>query len=544
MIQNPVLPGFNPDPSILRVKDDYYIATSTFEWFPGVKLYHSKNLADWEQIGYALDRVSQIDLRGLETARGVWAPCLSYCDKEELFYLVFSNVYSHRTGYFDLDNFIVSAPDIQGPWTDPTYLNSGGFDASLFHDEDGRAWLVSLEWDNREAYFQPGWIIIQEYSKEKMCLIGPVTRLTQGGTKRGCIEAPHIYKRNGYYYLMTAEGGTGYGHAVVMLRSKNITGPYESDPTGAMLTSVSKEFDEFGSAESVKMHLYQENQDLYKSGHGSLVHTKKGKPFVAHLCARPLTNKPYSILGRETAIQACHWDKDGWLRLDSGDNLAQISQQIPYEFKPHNVKPYSTGTDTFSSETLSHDYQTYRSPMSEGTLELLRPGLRLKGTGSLFSTRHMSLVARRINHFQALFETEVEFEPKHHLSSAGLTAFYSSDNFFYLRIYWSESLQSRCIGVLESGLEGKKEHRELRCAIGESGLVKLRIELDFDRIQFLFQEQGEGWKSIGDGFDASILSDEYGSQKFTGSFIGLFCDDLRHQKALATFSYLKYQNEK
>lgn len=541
MIQNPVLPGFNPDPSIIRVGDDYYIATSTFEWFPGVKLYHSKNLANWTQIGYALDRKSQIDLTGLDTARGVWAPCLSYNESENLFYLVFSNVYSHRTGYFDLDNFLVTSTTIDGPWSDPIYLNSGGFDASLFHDDDSRAWLVSLEWDNREAYPRPGWIILQEYSKEKRCLVGPITRLTQGGTRRGCIEAPHLYKRNGYYYLMTAEGGTGYGHAVVMLRSKNINGPYESDPNGAMLTSHTEEFDEFGSDESVKLHRYTPDLDLYKSGHGSLVHTQTDKPFIAHLCARPLPNMPSCILGRETAIQSCYWSDDNWLRLDSGDNLARLEQCLPEEFNLTQALPYNIGKDLFTGDSLNHDYQSYRLPLTPDVLEFTKPGIRLRGTGSLFSSRQMSLIARRIHHFNASFETEVEFEPPHHLASAGLVAFYSSDNFFYLRIYWSESLNSRCIGLLGSSLDGRSEHREFRCAIAKTGAIQLRVELNLDQLQFKYKEQNQDWKTVGGSFDASILSDEYGNQKFTGSFIGLFCDDLRNRQATATFSYLDYQ---
>ncbi len=544
MISNPILPGFNPDPSILRVGSDYYIATSTFEWFPGVKLYHSKDLKHWEQIGYALTRKSQLDLCGVETARGIWAPCLSYNSEDELFYLAYTVVYSIKGNHFDLDNFYVTASLINGPWSEPIYLNSSGFDPSLFHDEDGRSWLVNLEWESRNNYPHCGWIVLQEFDRKQGKLIGDVHSITDGGTRRGCIEAPHLYKRDDWYYLMTAEGGTGYGHAVVMQRSRDIQGPYTPDPQGAMLTSYDEDFDEFGTDDSVKLHRFVPDLALQKAGHGSLVHTAEGTPYIAHLCARPLLPLSRCILGRETAIQACEWDSDGWLRLSHGNRLAQEETKQPEELNDSTHAgglPYSLGRDDFTRGCeLGHDYQTYRFPLTANDCRYSEAGLTLRGSGSLFSTRRMTLLARRIHHFNACFETEINFEPEHYFTSAGLVLYYSSDNFYYLRIYYSESLKCRCLSISSSDLGNKREYTEFRVKLDESGKICLRAHLNRDKLQFSYCYPNSKWQQVGDALDSSILSDEYGSQKFTGCFVGLFCEDQRHQEQTATFSYLDY----
>ena len=238
MIKNPILPGFNPDPCICRKGDDYYLAVSTIEWFPGIPVYHSRDLKNWELYTHVLTDDEQVDLKKLPSAKGIWAPCLTYCEQEDLFYVVYGVMNSMNARYFDVDNFVITAKDIRGPWSEPVYLHSSGFDASMFHDEDGRKWVVSLEWETREGYEKPGAICMVEYSPEKKEILGYPKRIWSGGTDRGCIEAPHLTKRNGYYYIMCAEGGTGYNHCVTMGRAENVWGPYEKDPKNPIVTSV------------------------------------------------------------------------------------------------------------------------------------------------------------------------------------------------------------------------------------------------------------------------------------------------------------------
>ncbi|MEO1451452.1 MAG: family 43 glycosylhydrolase, partial [Bacteroidota bacterium] len=218
MLQNPILPGFHPDPSIVEVNGVYYLATSTFEWFPGVRIYTSTDLVQWSPAATPLDRPDLLDLKGVPDSCGVWAPCLSH--DGELFHLVFSHVKSFDGVWKDTPNYLTTAADIQGPWSEPVFLGAEGFDGSMFHDEDGKKWYLSMQVDHRKGKFFGG-IVMREYNSATKTLTGP-TYAIFAGSELGLTEGPHLYKRNGFYYLLTAEGGTEYGHAVSIARSENI----------------------------------------------------------------------------------------------------------------------------------------------------------------------------------------------------------------------------------------------------------------------------------------------------------------------------------
>lgn len=177
MLKNPILPGFNPDPCICKAGDDYYMAVSSFEWMPGIPVYHSKDLKNWELYTHVLTDDETVDLKKLPSAKGIWAPCLTYCEKEELFYVVYGVMNSMNARYFDVDNYVITAKDIKGPWSEPVYLHSSGFDASMLHDDDGRKWIVSLDWETRAGYEKPGAICLVEYSPEKKEIIGYPKRI-------------------------------------------------------------------------------------------------------------------------------------------------------------------------------------------------------------------------------------------------------------------------------------------------------------------------------------------------------------------------------
>ena len=309
-IKNPVLTGMHPDPSIIRVGGDYYLAVSTFEWFPGVEIYHSRNLVNWELVSRPLERISQLDMRGVPDSGGVWAPCLSYCDGT--FYLVYSNVKSLFGFFKDTPNYLVTARKIDGEWSEPVYLNASGFDASLFHDTDGKKWLVNMLNDTRpwKGTCGFGGIELQEYSVREKKLVGE-KKIIFRGSSLGITEGPHLYHIGKYYYLITAEGGTGYEHAVTAARSEKLEGPYEISPFHPLLTSAG-----------------HKELTLQKAGHASLVKTLEGKWYIAHLCARPATEKGYCILGRETALQEIVWTEEGWPRLSQGDNLPRDTVEI------------------------------------------------------------------------------------------------------------------------------------------------------------------------------------------------------------------------
>ena len=461
-MQNPVLRGFNPDPSIVRVGDDYYIATSTFEWFPGVRIHHSRDLVHWRLLTHALTRKSQLDMVGNPSSGGVWAPCLSHHDGT--FYLVFTNVRNCSGGFVDAHNYVVTSNRIQGPWSEPVYLNSSGFDPSLFHDEDGRKWLLNMVWNHR-ADNKSGGIVLQEYDPVGQRLIG-TPKLIFAGTDFGGTEAPHLYRRGEYYYLMTAEGGTGYGHVVTMARSATIDGPYEVDPESPVLTSRD-----------------DPALPLQKAGHASLVQTQAGEFFLAYLCSRPLPGTRYCNLGRETALQRCEWNDNGWLRI-VGSRNTPVVEVAPPDLPPHPF-PEQPARDDFNGPELNAHLNTLREPHDGGWLSLTeRPGyLRLRGRESPASRFHQSLVARRLQAFKSEVTTLVEFEPQSFQQVAGLVCWYNEHNYFYLRMSHDEKLGPN-LAVLCAD-RGQPAVSEL-VAVPSGVPCYLRVTVDFSDIRFSY----------------------------------------------------------
>ena len=316
MIQNPILPGFHADPCICRKGDDFYIAVSSFEWFPGIPIYHSKDMKNWELYSHALTNAEDPDLKKLPSAKGIWAPCLTYCEADDLFYVVYGVMNSMNARYFDVDNYLITAKDLRGPWSEPVYLHSSGFDASMFHDDDGKKYIVALEWETRTEYEKPGPICIVEYDPAQKKVVGMPKAFWRGGTDRGCIEAPHLTKRGNYYYIMCAEGGTGYYHSVTMGRSENVWGPYEADPCNPIVTSVPENHNERADWDHLKPRYYNPESKLQKSGHASYVDLPNGETWLVHLTSRPFVPELRCTLGRETAIQRMKWTEDGWLRME------------------------------------------------------------------------------------------------------------------------------------------------------------------------------------------------------------------------------------
>ncbi len=520
-ITNPVLKGFNPDPSILRVGEDYYIATSTFEWFPGVQIHHSRDLIHWKLIARPLNRISQLDMRGANPSEGVWAPCLSYDDG--VFYLIYTNV--KRWGYGsarDLYNYLVTATEITGEWSEPVFLNCSGFDPSLFHDDDGRKWFVNQLWDHRKGRNQFAGIVLQEYDAQKKCLTGPIQNIFTG-TELGLVEGPHLYKRNGYYYLLTAEGGTRFKHAVTFARSCKIEGPYELHPNNPILTSY-----------------LDPTLALQKAGHASLVETRNGEWYMAHLVGRPLPSRGRCILGRETAIQKVVWREDDWLYLENGGNQPQV--QVPAPELKEQVWEEEPVRDDFDTDKLNIHFQSLRVPLEEDSLTLKeRPGyLRLKGTESLHSRFHQSLVARRQQAFCYTASTVVEFEPESFQQMAGLAALYDINNYYYLHITLDDTGKKILkIAKCDAGIYDEPLAEDV--PVDGVSRCYLKVEVDYHLLQFSYSTDGKDYVKIGPVFDASTLSDEYTEPcRFTGAFVGLCCQDLSGQRKHADFDFFEY----
>ena len=522
-IRNPILKGFNPDPSFLCVGEDYYIATSTFEWYPGVQIHHSRDLVHWELITRPLTRLSQLNLRGDKCSGGVWAPCLSY-DKGK-FYLIYSDVKTSST-FYDVSNYLVTAEDIMGPWSEPIFLNSSGFDPSLFHDEDGRKWLLNMRFDYRVWKVRFSGIEIQEYSQEEQRLIGE-PQIIFTGTPNRITEGPHIYKRNNYYYLFCAEGGTVYKHAEMVLRSTNIKGPYELGPYNPLITTLP----------------YPENE-LQKAGHASMVEGKDGSWYLAHLCGRPVGKDRYCILGRETALQQVIWEKD-WPRLISGTNEPQSEVEIDVTSQSEFCELLEW-MDDFEKETWNINFQTVRVPLGDrASLEVRTGYLRLYGKESLESLFEQSLLACRQQHFYAQIDTKLDFAPVSYQQTAGLTYYYDTMSHYYAYVTWDEE-KGRVISMMNKVLDQFTQPIGVGIKIPDTGEVYLRLVMSKESAQFYYSLDGVNYFKVYKPLDATVLSDDYyeyhlGQGRYTGAFIGICCQDISGRRNYADFDFFQYK---
>ncbi|WEJ16501.1 glycoside hydrolase family 43 protein [Sinorhizobium sp. K101] len=533
-IRNPILPGFNPDPSICRVGEDYYIATSTFEWYPGVQIHHSRDLVNWQLVRRPLERASQLDMRGNPDSCGVWAPCLSYCDG--LFWLVYTDVKRLDGNFKDAHNYIVTAEAVEATWSDPVYVNSSGFDPSLFHDDDGRKWFLNMKWNHRSESFggspkSPAFdgILLQEWDERTRKLVGLAKNIF-AGSPLGLVEGPHLFKRDGWYYLTVAEGGTGYDHAVGMARSRTIDGPYEMHPNVHLITSK-------GHPEAA----------LQRAGHGQYVETPDGQAYHTHLCGRPLPPQRRCTLGRETALQKCVWREDGWLYLENGGPVPEVT--VPAPGAAGTVAERVLFETDFDEQVLPPEFQWLRTPVPERIFSLTaRTGhLRLFGRESIGSWFEQALVARRQEHHSFRAEAVVDFAPDTYQQVAGLTHYYNRHKFHALGVTRHETL-GRTLTVLSC--PGDFPNGRLTYPVGSGiavpdGPIHLAMEVRDNDLQFFWRGADQAqWLTIGPVLDAGVISDEGGRGEhgsFTGAFAGIFAFDISGCAMPADFDRFRYQ---
>lgn len=551
-IHNPILRGFHPDPSIIRVREDYYIATSTFEWWPGVRLHHSKDLIHWELIEYPLNRISQLDLRGVGPSQGIWAPCLTY-DKG-MFYLVYTIVRSFYCNMYDTENYLVTAENIHGPWSEPTALNNFGFDPSLFHDDNGKKYMVSMVTDHRVPKKYAGRLVLQEFDTEQKKMVGPVRDIYCADGI--FLEGPHIFKRHGFYYLFSADTGTGEGHGQTIQRSENVWGPYE----------MYRPFDEKrqeGEAYSILTSRHHEDILLQKAGHCDLVETQDGEWYAVHLCGRaseernPTNAERFAgdrryMLGRETAIQKMRWTDDDWLVMAEGKNTPKEIVEPPKFIRNTDIseKERILVRDDFDASCLHLDYQSLRIPMNEHYLSLTerRGWLRMYGRSGLASRFSQTLIARRMTEYDMSAGTCLDFEPEIFKQMAGLILMYDTDNYLYLHISYDEDI-GKCITLLKA--ENKKYEYltdYIPLETGRDVILKLTVKKAYAQFFYGYRDSCEKnekmLQKIGPCINASFLSDEACKEGwFTGTMAGICCQDLTGFGKYADFDWFEVRAE-
>jgi xylan 1,4-beta-xylosidase len=387
---------------------------------------------------------------------------------------------------------------------------------------------VNMLWDHRPGNNRFAGIVLQEYSSQEAKLVGERVNIFKG-TPLGFTEAPHLYKRSGWYYLLTAEGGTGWGHAVTMARSRNIAGPYELHPDIYILSAR-----------------LRPDCELQRTGHADLVETQNGETYMVYLCGRPLPNRGRCTLGRESAIQKMAWGDDDWLRTIDGRGIPTLQTPAPI-FSDYRFKPSSDRED-FDSTELPIDFQWLRSPWPGEIFSLTaRPDhLRLFGRETIGSLFRQSLVARRQQSHCVSVATVVEFEPKHFQQCAGLVCYYNSSKFHYFHISHDETLGKHLRVMTCTPDSPQTDSFTPSVKIPNGKPVHLRVEIDYERLHFAFRVEGvdNDWRWLPHLFDASILSDEAtapGQPNFTGAFIGMACQDMAGTAHPADFDFFEYR---
>ncbi|MDQ0902300.1 MULTISPECIES: glycoside hydrolase family 43 protein [unclassified Paenibacillus] len=514
--RNPILAGFYPDPSICRVGEDYYMVTSTFEYFPGVPIFHSKDLVHWRQIGHVLDRPSQLNLDGIPASRGIYAPTLRY--HEGVFYMITTLTERVPGGR---ENFFVTATDPAGPWSDPYWLdNAPGIDPSLFFDDDGKVYYTG----NRvppsgQQYPKHMEIWFQELDLETKQLVGPKHSLWDGALKQAhAQEGPHLYRIKGYYYLLIAEGGTGFTHAVTIARSESLTGPYEVCKRNPILTH---------------RHLGKQH-GMVNVGHADLVRTQTGEWWMVCLASRPYGGH-YRNMGRETFLVSVEWEDD-WPLVNPGKGI--IEWEMPKPNLPEARWPALPACDHFDALALEHRWNFIRTPRGEFWSLSERPGylrLRLKSE-SISEVCNPSFVGRRQQDISYAVRTKIEFTPNTANETAGLALLQNQDYQYRLECGLNANSQQEVRLVSRAAGEEKVLFNQNIAA----SKIYLRVEAIGQSLRFDYATEVEQWQHLADRIDGTILSTDTAGG-FTGAYIGLFASSNGVSSGNhADFDYFEY----
>lgn len=519
--KNPIVPGFYPDPSMCAVGEDFYLINSTFSYFPGLPILHSRDLAHWEQIGNAMHRESQLPLKNSGHSQGLFAPTIRY--HEGTFYVICTNV-SYG------GNYIVTAKDPAGPWSEPYYLKGAdGIDPSLFFDDDGKCYYIGTH-PNPEGCKYNGdyYIWIQELDVEKMELVGEVHNVWNGAMRNICWpEGPHLYKKDGWYYIMHAEGGTGPEHAVTVCRSKSVYGPYENNFCNPILTH---------------RHLGQAYPIKYV-GHADLVETVNGEWYIAMLAVRPLEG--FTTMGRETFLAKVTWE-NGWPVVNAGVGILTEEVEIDLPaWKSDMPDPFGSRTYDFAGmEKLGPEFLTLRNP-GEDMYRLTDQGLGLSFRSITLKEKDSpSYVAIRQQHHR--FEASVSLLTDQLTDGrrAGMALMQSND--YHLRAELSrsgEELQAEII--LCKGGEDTVVSRNVIGGACENPKLVLRVEGLSASMELLFARAGQTECSeralLCEGVDVRQLSTEVAGG-FVGCTVGMYAvADTDCREKCACFKSLSYR---
>ncbi|MBC7653351.1 MAG: glycoside hydrolase family 43 protein [Oligoflexus sp.] len=513
---NPILKGFYPDPSICRAVNDYYLVCSSNEYYPGIPLFHSKDLVNWQQIGHVLDRPDQVRLDSVNASGGIFAPTIRYHNG------VFYVLCTRAGGDPKKRNFIVTATDPAGQWSDPYWLEDApGIDPSLFFDDDGKAWYTGNRTpEGGERYFKQREIWLQEFDIKNMKLKGLVTTLLDEGAVRQArnIEAPHIYKVNGFYYLVIAEGGTDFNHAATIFRSKNISGPYETGARNPIITS---------------RHLGMD-YPIQCIGHADFVETQNGQWYTVLLGTRPYGGKNLANLARETFLAPMTWE-EGWPVVAPREG--RVLQQFPLPNLPEFEVEEPKIRDDFDAERLGFQWNVIRTPNKnlyslndkKGTLRLfLKPQ-------TISEKANPAFIGRRQQHKDFNAATLMTFSPKNK-ETAGLLVYQNPEHHFKMEYLLKK---------------GKKTLRLTKVKAGKSEIliekpvnakqIYLKVCAKDQDYNFYYGTEKDQWLLLRDKINGSMLNRSTAGG-FTGVYLAMYGSSNGNKTANhADFAWFDYQ---
>lgn len=516
MYRNPIRTGMYPDPSIVRVGEDYYMANSSFVFFPCIPISHSKDLIHWRIIGHAITNPQWANLDGLEGGRGYWAPDISFY--EGRFYVT-ATYRMNDTGNVYRKQIIVSSEHPEGPYSKPAIIDEDGIDPSIFNDEDGKRYMLL----NRGAR-------IFELNKEATRQISQAKLLYYGDYKRAP-EGPHLLKKDDYYYLFEAEGGTGPGHRITVSRSKELFGNYEACSYNPIMRQ------EDGGA------------GIQRCGHGKPVQTQKGEWYMVYLCGRQIGDG-YSMLGRETALDPITWTPDGWPLVNNLKGPSTIQK------KPDLTECiWERATeDDFNGTLLSADWMFPRPPEEDG-FSLKSSSLFVKGSRyDLDSMFARNIVLRRQQHFKFTAECKMKIPLLFSGQDAGVTCFYDENTFLKFGVFATKEEQPKLVvKVLENIGDEVIESEPITIATN-SRYIYFRVVTNYLRRAFYVSYDGETYTLVKALDNVYYLCDEGldKGKRFTGAMIGMYAyageygqmytDQYGHKQTslVAEFDYFNY----
>lgn len=490
--KNPIIRGYSPDPTICRVKDDFYIVNSSFEFFPGLPVYHSKNLANWELVSYCLTRESQLRLHHCPESGGIYAPTLRWHDGR--FFLCTTNV-------SDRGNFIIHTEDINGGWSEPVWVEQEGIDPSLLFDDDGTVYFCTASFEENRTG-----ILMSEINPFTGEIVKEPVLVTTGCGGRYA-EGPHLYKIKGMYYLMLAEGGTEYGHTETIMRSGAPYGPYEKCPHNPILSKVDSML-----------------EDIKCTGHGDLMEDQNGNWWLVFLGVRPITSSRRRVLlhnlGRETFLAPVSWE-NGWPVVNRGGEV-MMKMEGPLPRPPREIR--LGFRDDFARKESPLEYNYLRNPrMDHYSRDWQKRRLVLTGTDITLSDQASpTLQMVRQREFDCVAEAEIEAERLPQGGRIGLTAFYNQCYHYEIYLTRTADAWQICVGKQIHDLAAvtagvKPECRER---------IRLRIVASKQSYRFYYCcGNREDFIYLGSGDTAGLCTETTRTMTFTGVYLGMFAEN-------------------